>query len=60
MKQEILERFKRDEVVATWHLKKLCGSTAKALVELKRLEKEGVIKKHRYSTPNNYVWELVA
>ena len=54
----VLERMGREEFVATWWFGKSCGGTPKVLRVMKKLEKEGVIKKHRYSTSNNCIWEL--
>jgi predicted transcriptional regulator len=59
MRQEILNFLKENELGATWNMRLAgIGESKELLKALKELEAEGEVRRHRFSTANNFVWEL--
>lgn len=59
MKQDILNFLKKNGISATWNMRLAgIGESRKLLKALKELESDGKVRRHHFSTSNNFVWEL--
>ena len=56
---DLIDYIKQCSLVSSWQVGKKFGiKTAIALQSLKRLEADGVIERHYFSSSNNIVWSI--
>lgn len=59
MTEKIIEKLRREKLSATWMIAgTLKQKTSVVYRKMVKLEKEGRVKRHQFTSKNNVVWEL--